>query len=120
MPSSHFNVCASAATQDILNFPYERFCKENYKMIVHPIGGDIYFLKNSCENEIQLNHLAEIKSAFVNSDSKLRLVWANEEISIHDLGKYGVSSSYSLIQRLKNHLDPSGVFFCIYYDLEIV
>ena len=54
-----------------------------------------------------------------NKDIKLRLVWANEEISIHDLGKYGVSNSYSLIQRLKNHLDPSGLFFCSYYDLDM-
>ena len=44
MSESHFHVFATAATANILNFPFEKFHKENFKMLIHPIGGDIYFI----------------------------------------------------------------------------
>ena len=61
----------------------------------------------------------KIKSDLVHPDSKLRWVSTNPESSLEDLGKFGVASSYSLTQRLKRHLDPTGVFSSSYYDLEL-
>jgi len=66
----------------------------------------------------QLQHLEKIKSALVHPDIKLRWVRAAPEASFQELGKFGVANGYSLAQRLKRHLDPSGVFFAPYYDLE--
>ena len=66
----------------------------------------------------QLQHLEKIKSALVHSESKLRWVRAATEASFQELGRFGVANGYFLTQRLKRHLDPSGVFFAPYYDLE--
>ena len=66
----------------------------------------------------QLQYLEKIKSALVHSESKLRWVSAANEGSFQELGRFGVANGYSLAQRLKRHLDPSGVFFAPYYDLE--
>jgi len=119
MPDSHFHVLATAATENIINFPFELFRKGNFKMIIHPIGGDIHFMHESCDRKEQLEHLQKIKSALVHPDSKLRWVSAHADSSMQDLGKYGVASGYSLTQRLKRHLDPARVFSSSYYDLEL-
>ena len=119
MSESHFHVFATAATANILNFPFEKFHKENFKMLIHPIGGDIYFMHESSNRKEQLQHLEKIKSALAHPDSKLRWVSGDIESSIQDLGKLGVASGYSLTQRLKRHLDPAGVFSSSYYDLEL-
>ena len=119
MPESYFHVFMTAATKNILNFPIELFHKKNFKILIHPIGGDIHFLHDSCDRKEQIQYLEEIKSALVNSESKLRWVSTNLKNSVDDLGKFGVASGYSLTQRLKRHLDPSGVFSSSYYDLEI-
>jgi FAD/FMN-containing dehydrogenase len=119
MPESHFHVFMTAATENILNFPFELFHKENFKIIIHPIGGDIHFMHESSDRKEQIQYLEKIKSALVHPDSKLRWVSTNPESSLEDLGKFGVASGYSLTQRLKRHLDPSGVFSSSYYDLEL-
>ena len=119
MPESHFHVFMTAATENILNFPFELFCNENFKIIIHPIGGDIHFMHESSDRKEQIQYLEKIKSALVHPDSKLRWVSTNPESSLEDLGKFGVASGYSLTQRLKRHLDPSGVFSSSYYDLEL-
>ena len=119
MSESHFHVFATAATANILNFPFEKFHKENFKMLIHPIGGDIYFMHESNNMKEQLQQLEKIKSALAHPESKLRWVSANVESSIQDLGKLGVASGYSLTKRLKRHLDPAGVFSSSYYDLEL-
>ena len=66
----------------------------------------------------QLQYLEKIKSALVHSESKLRWVSAANEGSFQELGRFGVANGYFSTQRLKRHLDPSGVFFAPYYDLE--
>ena len=119
MPDSHFHVFMTAATENILNFPFELFRKENFKILIHPIGGDIHFMHESSDRKEQIQYLEKIKSALVNPDSKIRWVSTNPESSLEDLGKFGVASGYSLTQRLKRHLDPSGVFSSSYYDLEL-
>jgi len=119
MPESHFHVFATAATENILNFPFELFRKENFKMLIHPIGGDIHFMHECSDRKEQLQYLEKIKSALVHPDSKLRWVSANAENSLQDLGNFGVASGYALTQRLKRHLDPAGVFSSSYYDLEL-
>ena len=119
MPESHFHVFMTAATENILNFPFEQFSKENFKILIHPIGGDIHFMHECSDRREQLQYLEKIKSALVHPDSKLRWVSANAKNSLQDLGDFGVASGYSLTQRLKRHLDPSGVFSSSYYDLEL-
>ena len=119
MSESYFNVHATAATANIINFPFEQFHKENFKMLIHPIGGDIYFMHESSNRNEQLQHIGKIKSALVHPDSKLRWVSSNSGCSLQDLGKFGVANGYSLTQRLKRHLDPSGVFSSSYYNLEL-
>ena len=119
MPESHFHVFATAATGNILNFPFEQFRKENFKMLIHPIGGDIHFMHECSERKEQLQYLEKIKSVLVHPDCKLRWVSANAENSLQDLEDFGVASGYALTQRLKRHLDPAGVFSSSYYDLEL-
>ena len=116
---SHFHVFSTLPTEEILCFPFEKFRKENFKIAVHPIGGDIHFMHKSFGMKEQLQHLEKIKSALVHPDSKIRWVRAVPEASFQELGKFGVANGYSLAQRLKRHLDPSGVFFAPYYGLEV-
>ena len=118
MPESYFHVFATAATENILNFPFEIFRKENFKMLIHPIGGDIHFMHTSSDRKEQLQHLEKIKSALVHPDSKLRWVSGVPESSFQELERFGVASGYALTQRLKRHLDPAGVFSAAYYELE--
>ena len=119
MPESYFHVFMTAATEDILNFNFELFRKENFKIIIHPIGGDIHFMHESIDRKEQIQYLEKIKSALVHPDSKLRWVSSNPENSLEDLGKAALASGYSLTQRLKRHLDPSGIFSSSYYDFEL-
>jgi len=118
MDHSLFHVFVTLPTEEIFRFHFETFRKENFKIVVHPIGGDIHFMHKSFDIKEQLRHLEKIKSALVHPDSKIRWVKAIPEASYQDLGKFGVANGYSLAQRLKRHLDPSGVFFATYYDLE--
>ena len=118
MEDSHFHVFATLPTEEIFCFPFEKFRKENFKITVHPTGGDIHFMLKSIGMKKQLQYLEKIKSALVHSESKLRWVSAANEGSFQELGRFGVANGYFLTQRLKRHLDPSGVFFAPYYDLE--
>ena len=118
MDESHFHVFVTLPTEEIFRFHFETFRKENFKIAVHPIGGDIHFMHKSFGMKEQLQHLEKIKSALVHPDSKIRWVRTVPEASFQELGKFGVANGYSLAQRLKRHLDPSGVFFAPYYDLE--
>ena len=105
-------------TEEIFCFPFEIFRKANFRIALQPTGGDIHFLHKTTDRKEQLQHLEKIKSVMVHDDSKLRWVNSTLECSLNDLGKYGVASGYSLVKRLKKHLDPGGVFFAPYYDLE--
>ena len=118
MDEPHFHVFVTLPTEEIFRFHFETFRKENFKIAVHPIGSDIHFMHKSFGMKEQLQHLEKIKSALVHPDSKLRWVRAAPEASFQELGKFGVANGDSLAQRLKRHLDPSGVFFAPYYDLE--
>ena len=119
MPKSYFHVFMTAATENILNFPFELFRKENLKILIHPIGGDIHFMHESSDRKGQIQFLEKIKSTLVSPDSKLRWVSTNPENSLEDLGKFGLASGYSLTQRLKSHWDPRRIFSSGYYDFEL-
>ena len=118
MEESHFHVFATLPTEEIFTFPFENFRKANFKIAVHPTGGDIHFMHKSTERKEHLQRLEKIKSALIHADSRLRWVSSTPKCSFMDLGKFGVASGYSLVKRLKKHLDPAGVFFAPYYDLE--
>jgi len=118
MEESYFHVFATLPTKEIFCFPFETFRKENFKIACQPIGGDIHFMHKSTNRKEQLQHLEKIKSVMVHVDCKLRWVNSTPECSLSDLGEYGVANGYSLVKRLKKHLDPTGVFFAPYYDLE--
>ena len=66
----------------------------------------------------QLKHLEKIKASLSHPDSKLRWVSSGKEVAFQTLGKFGVANGYKLTKRLKQHLDPSNVFFSPYYDLD--
>ena len=119
MGDSHFHVFATLPTEELFRFPFELFRTDNFKMLIHPIGGDIHFMHKTSELKEQLQLLDKIKSALVHADSKLRLLNGNAEISFQELGRFGMASGYALTQRLKNYLDPSRVFSAEYYDYEL-
>ena len=118
MEGSYFHVLATLPTEEIFCFPFETFRKANFKIAFHPTGSDIHFMHKSISIKEQLQHLEKIKSVLVHVDSKLRWMNSTAECSLSDLGKFGVANGYSLVKRLKKHLDPTGVFFAPYYDLE--
>ena len=118
MEVNSFHIFATLPSEEIMNFPFETFSKDNFKMVVHPAGGDIHFMHNSTGGKEQLELLEKIKSCLTHSDSKLRWVSSAEEGTYQALGSFGVANGYSLSQRLKHHLDPSGVFFSTYYNLQ--
>ena len=115
----HFHLFATLTTENTLSFPIDFFLKEDLKILIHPIGGDIHFLHKSTNSNDQLKLLEKIKSILVDSDSKLRWVSGAPKNSLNDLGEFAITSSFPLIKRLKNHLDPVGVFSAPYYDLGI-
>ena len=63
-----------------------------------------------------MKYLEKIKSILQRSEGKLKWVSGSKENSQKDLGKFGVSNNFSLTKRIKNHLDPRGVFSSSYYD----
>ncbi len=65
MEKSHFHVFATLPTEEIFTFPFETFRKANFKIAVHPTGGDIHFMHKSTERKEQLQHLEKIKSALI-------------------------------------------------------
>ena len=87
-------------------------------MIVHPAGGDIHFMHKSTQVKEQLKHLEKIKTSLSHPDSKLSWVSSGKECSFQSLGEFGVANGYKLSKMLKQHLDPSNVFFSPYYDLD--
>ena len=87
-------------------------------MVVHPAGGDIHFMIKNTQGKEQLKHLEKIKTFLPHPDSKLRWVSYGKEGTFQALGKFGVANGYKLSKRLKQHLDPSNVFFSPYYDLD--
>lgn len=113
-----FHVFATLPTEEIMSFPFETFRKEKFKMVVHPAGGDIHFMHKSTQGKEQLKHLEKIKTFLSHPDSKLRWVSSGREGTFQALGKFGVANGYKLSKRLKQHLDPSNVFFSPYYDLD--
>ncbi len=115
---SCFHVFATLPTEEILSFPFEIFHKEGFKMVVHPAGGDIHFMHKSSQDKKHLELLENIKISLSHPDSKLRWVSSGNEGTFQALGKFGVANGYKLSKRLKQHLDPSNVFFSPYYDLD--
>jgi len=113
-----FHVFATLPTEEIINFPFETFRKEKFKMIVHPAGGDIHFMHNSSLVKEHLKHLEKIKTSLSHPDSKLRWVSSGNEVSLKELGEFGMANGYKLSKMLKQHLDPSNVFFSPYYNLD--
>ncbi|MBC8260123.1 MAG: FAD-binding oxidoreductase [SAR324 cluster bacterium] len=118
MQPSSFHVMATLPTNEIFNFPFETFRRENFLFAVHPAGGDIHFMQQSSDRTEQLQYLEKIKTALIHTDSKLRWVSGAAESSFEELGNFGVANGYSLAKRLKKHLDPAGVFVAPYYNLD--
>ncbi len=117
LKGNYFHVFATLPLEKIIVFPFEIFRKDKFKMVVHPAGGDIHFMHKSTCGKEQLEHLEKIKKFLSHPDSKLRCVNSGKEVSFQSLGKFGVANGYKLTKRLKQHLDPSNVFFSPYYDL---
>jgi len=117
LDDSYLHLFATLNTENTLSFPIDFFLKEDFKILIHPIGGDIHFLHKSTNRNKQLKLLEKIKSILVDSDSKLRWVCGSSKSSLNDLGDFGITNSYSLTKRLKHHLDPAGIFLSAYYDL---
>ena len=113
-----FHVFATLPTEEIMSFPFETFLKEKFKIVLHPAGGDIHFMHKSTKGKDQLKHLEKIKTSLSHKDSKLRWVSSGKEGTYQALDKFGVANGYKLSKRLKQHLDPSNVFFSPYYDLD--
>ncbi len=113
-----FHVFATLPTEEIMNFAFETFRKEKFKMVVHPAGGDIHFMHKSTSGKEQLEHLEKVKTCLSHPDSKLRWVSSGKEGTFQVLGEFGVANGYKLSKRLKQHLDPSNVFFSPYYNLD--
>ena len=119
MNESNFHIFLTSNTEKILNFPIDYFRNEDFKILIHPIGGDIHLMHKSSHKIEQYKLLEKIKSTLVHPYSKLRWVSGASNCDLKDLDKFGVANGYSLTRRLKNHLDPSGVFLAPYYDLEL-
>ena len=113
---SGFHLFLTLTTEETLRFPIDQFLKENFKILIHPIGGDIHILHNSIQREEQMKYLEKIKSVLQRSEGKLKWVSGSKKNSQKDLGEFGVSNNFSLTKRIKNHLDPRGVFSSSYYD----
>tara|TARA_B100000700_G_scaffold273069_1_gene317134 strand:- start:617 stop:1822 length:1206 start_codon:yes stop_codon:yes gene_type:complete len=118
LDACYFHVFATLSTEKILSLPIDFFLKENFKLLIHPIGGDIHFIHNFTIHEEQLELLEKIKSFLVH-EGKLRWVSGSSESSLYDLGILGVANGYSLTKKLKLHLDPAEVFSSAYYYMNL-
>ena len=116
---SYLHLFATLNTEKTLSLPIDFFLKEDFKILIHPIGGDIHFLHKNNNSNKQLKLLDKIKSILADSDSKLKWVCGSPKRSLKDLGDFGITNSYSLTRRLKRHLDPTGIFSSAYYDLGV-
>jgi len=114
---SHFHLFATLTTEKTLSLPVDNLLKDDFKILIHPIGGDIHILHKSFHSNEQLKLLKKIKSVLVDFESKLKWVSGSQKISLNHLGEYGITSNYSLTKRLKCHLDPFGIFSSDYYNL---
>jgi len=119
MDESNFHIFLTSDTEKILSFPIDYFLKKDFKILIHPIGGDIHLMHKSTHKIEQQKLLEKIKSVLEHPHSKLRWVSGVSNCTLKDLGEFGVANSYAFTKRLKNHLDPAGVFSAPYYDLEL-
>ena len=114
-----FHLFVTLTTEETLRFPIDKFLEDNFKILIHPIGGDIHILHKSIQKKEQMEYLKKIKSIIDGSEGKLKWVSCSKKNSQKDLGIFGVSNSFSLTKRIKNHLDPLGIFSSCYYDADI-
>ena len=118
MDKSCFHIFGTFSTEMMLGFPIDYFCKENFKILIHPIGADIHLMHESKQKNEQLQLLDKIKSFLSNSNGKLRWVSGASQCMLNELGNFGVANGYSLTKILKRHLDPASVFSSPYYEME--
>ncbi len=118
LPDGHLHVMLLLPTAEALNpMHLTSLPQEGLHVVAHPIGADLHFFLKASEPGAQRQLLAALKS--VARRVQGQLVWgsAHPDLTYTDLEERAQAPGYSLAKRLKQHLDPSGVFHAPFYEL---
>ena len=118
LPAQHLHLMVLLPTKEALNpMHLEAVRTDQTRIAAHPIGGDLHFFLDTEAAAAQREFIESLKPLLRRAQAKLVLGNATPEISYADLGEFARPPGYSLVQRLKRHLDPAGVFHAPFYDL---
>ncbi len=110
MQKPGLHLLATMPTKDVLGFAYEDWQTRKPSMIVHPGGGDIHFFLESGDAEDHNLFLADLHEKTSTTGCTMRLVRCSAPVDSIKRNCPQKPSGYELALRLKNHLDPAGIF----------
>jgi FAD/FMN-containing dehydrogenase len=118
LPPAHLHLMALMPTSEALNpMRFETLRTDSLRMAIHPIGGDLHFFLDSEEADSQKALINALQPILRRVQGKLVLGNAVPGIGYETLGDFAKPPGYSVAKRLKQHLDPAGVFHSAFYDL---
>ena len=115
-PALHLQ--ASMPTADLLKLPLDLLSSWNPRMILHPIGADLHLFLDQEDGKQQKEFLQTLKNVLPQNSANLRLLRSAPEIGDEMLEDFAKPPGYSLSCRLKNHLDPEGLFDAPFYRMQ--
>lgn len=117
LPEGHLHVMLLLPTSEGLNpMHLESLQQDGLHLAVHPIGADLHVFLKDPDRTAQQKLLTSLKA--VGRRVQGRLVWgsAHPDLGYADLEELAQAPGYSLAQRLKQHLDPAGIFHAPFYQ----
>lgn len=118
LPAQHLHLMVLMPTSKALNpMHFEAVRSEQTRRVAHPIGGDWHCFLDSEDANAQCEFIESLKPVLHRMQGKLVLGNAASTIGYSDLGEFAQPPGYALVQRLKRHLDPAGVFHAPFYEL---
>ena len=117
LPAQHLHLMTLLTTSAALHPTHlESIRSEQTRMVVHPIGADLHCFLDSEDATTQREFIASLQPMLRQMQAKLVLGNAASAIGYSDLGEFAQPPGYALVQRLKRHLDPAGVFHAPFYE----
>ena len=105
-------------TADLLKISLDLLSSWNPRLILHPIGADLHLFLDQEDEKQQKEFIQTLKNLLPQNSANLRLLRSAPEIGDEMLEDFAKPPGYSLSCRLKNHLDPEGLFDASFYRMQ--
>lgn len=91
--------------------------KKGCQLVIHPVGADFHVMLSSNDVSLQQEVLEMLEPKLSGSEGKVNVLRCYSELDLQKIHSLRLPPGYSLMQALKQTIDPAGVFHAPFYEI---